>query len=258
MRIYSKPLEAVRETEREVWEMGISVRPQTMQDNIIKDDEMYTTKEIRGYSFKITGWQYDFDELMEVIRYFFPDDPEPVICYCLAEIEDRLCGISTNPGKSYLARPDIWNEFLHNKRFAYTYSERIAPQLDIILKELQTNPETRQGIINIHSNICPMEMNLHSWGTNLVEMSNDIANRGGGGRIPCSMYYQIMIREEKVDLIYTMRSCDLLTHFPVDITLALMMQNWFATKLDKPMGTFTFFCGSLHSYFKDIQARGIF
>ena len=257
MRIFSNPLEAVKEVERDCWEMGIVVRPQTMQDKNIKDDPEYTTKEIRGYSFKINGWDYDFDGLVKVLEYFFPDDANDIANYCLTEIKERLSGCAYNPGKAYKWRTKVWDEFLHDGKFAYTYSERLAPQIEIILEELQKNPDSRQGILNIHSNICPLDFRKDD-DINPVRQSADLANRGGGGRVPCSMYYQLMIREDKLDLIYTMRSCDLLTHFPIDISLALMTQQWFASRLNLPMGTFTYFCGSLHSYFKDIKKRGVF
>jgi thymidylate synthase len=72
------------------------------------------------------------------------------------------------------------------------------------------------------------------------------------------MYYQILVRVSKVDLVYTMRSCDFLTHFPVDIFLALLLQDWFANKLNLATGIFTYFVGSLHAYQKDMKLRGIF
>jgi len=261
MRIFSNPLEAVKEVERDVWEMGIVVHPQTMQDKDVKDDPEYTTKEVRGYSFKINGWHYDFDALVEVLEYFFPDDANDIANYCLTEIKERLGGVALNPGKAYKWRTEVWDEFLHDGKFAYTYSERIADQVNAVLNELKDRPDTRQGIITIHTNICPMcdgQVADTPAEENEVRISADFVNKGGGGRIPCSMYYQLMIREAKLDLIYTMRSCDLLTHFPIDISLALMTQQWFASRLDLPMGTFTYFTGSLHAYFKDIKNRGVF
>ena len=261
MRIFSNPVEAVKEVERDCWEMGIMVSPQTMQDKIVKDDPEYDTKENRGYSFKINGWTYAFDELIEVFRHFFPEDVESISNYCLIEIKERLSGEAYNPGSSYICRPKIWDEFLHDGKFAYTYSERMADQVNAVLNELKDRPDTRQGIITIHTNICPIcdgQVADTPSEQNEVRISADFINKGGGGRIPCSMYYQLMIREGKLDLIYTMRSCDLLTHFPIDISLALMTQQWFAAKLDLPMGTFTYFAGSLHAYFKNIKERGVF
>ena len=261
MRIFSNPAEAVKEVERDVYEMGILTHPQTMQDKDVKDDPEYTTKEVRGYSFKINGWDYNFDDILKVIEHFFPDQVDAISLYCLDEIKERLGGVALNPGKAYKWRTEVWDEFLHDGKFAYTYSERIADQVNAVLNELKDRPDTRQGIITIHTNICPMcdgQVADTPAEENEVRISADFVNKGGGGRIPCSMYYQLMIREAKLDLIYTMRSCDLLTHFPIDISLALMTQQWFASRLDLPMGTFTYFTGSLHAYFKDIKNRGVF
>jgi thymidylate synthase len=262
MRIYRDPYEAMREVERELWEMGIEVPSNTMQDKVVKDDKDYYTKEIRGYSFMISGWRWDEQTVWRILEYFFPEDWSKVLAYIEQEFNDRL-DTAANPGKSYLHRLDLWQEFLHDGKFAYTYSERIAPQLDTITDELVNNPETRQGIINLHSNICPEisgqlkhEHNGHT--VNRVNVSADLENRGGGGRVPCSLYYQLMIREGALDWIYAMRSCDFLVHFPVDILLALKLQDWAAAHLGVKVGRFTYFVGSLHAYYKDLEKRGIF
>lgn len=261
MRIYTNLFEAFKETERELFEMGISVQPQSMQDKIIRNDPNYLTKEIRGYAFKIVDCAWNMAQVKRALHHFFEERTDDVLTYVLAEFRERVQGKATNPGTAYLHRKDLWEEYLHNGKFAYTYSERITPQLQIILEELRTNPESRQAIINIHSNICPERYTNSTTSRHpnyVVQSSKDLGNRGGGGRLPCSMYYQIMVREEKVDLIYTMRSCDFLIHFPVDISLALLLQDWFADSLSLATGTFTYFTGSLHAYQKDMVERGIF
>lgn len=259
MRIFSNPLESMREVERELWEMGIEVHPQTMQDKQIGDDPAYCTKEMRGYSFMISGWKWNEEDVIKALRYFFKEDWDAVWRYINQEFRDRISPAS-NPGQSYLHRPKLWNEFLHDGKFAYTYSERIAPQLDTVIEELRTNRETRQAIINLHSNICPTVAGQakESNDINIVDTSADLANRGGGGRVPCSLYYQMLIREGALDFIYAMRSCDFLTHFPVDILLALRLRDWVAAKLGIETGRFTYFVGSLHAYRKDMESRGIF
>lgn len=261
MRIYSNPLEAFRETERDLFEMGITVHPQTMQDKDIRDDPSYKTLETRGYAFKIVDWTLDLGHLKKTMVYFYKEQADDVLTYILAEFRERVSGKATNPGTSYTHRMELWMEFLHNGKFAYTYSERITPQLQTILQELKKNPESRQAIINIHSNICPESYTNSTTPRHpnyVVLKSNDLKNLGAGGRVPCSMYYQVMIREEKLDLIYVMRSADFLTHFPVDISIALCVQDWFADKLNLKTGTFTYFTGSLHAYAKDMKERGIF
>jgi len=263
MRIYTNTFEAMKETARDLVEMGIDVKTHSMQDKIIDGDADYNTKELQGYGFKIADWAWDPDDVKDAIMYIVNDREEldRIWSYIHQEHEDRTGGRGMNPGNAYKHRREIWDEFLHEdndgqSRFAYTYSERFAPQIMHQLDRLDQDPGSRQAIITMHANL--IGTGNYLTGGVPVEMGTDFVNAGGNGRIPCSMYYQVMVRRERVDLIYTMRSCDLLTHFPVDITLALMLQRWFAKGLNREPGTFTYFAGSLHAYAKDMKKRGEF
>jgi len=252
-RIYLSCMEMVREVERDLWEMGINVEVQSMQDKQAR----FMTKEVRAYSFSIVpsiAGHFDVGDMNRMVDYVFPNST--VVEYCEAEIKDRTSEKILNPGNSHKVRNQVWSEFLHDGKFAYTYSERITPQLMTILKELRDKPGTRQAIINIHSNFF---MTPGSWSGNPdVGDELDLDRIGGKKRIPCSMYYQLMRRNEALELIYTMRSCDYLTHFPVDIWLAIAMQEFAAGWLGLKCGPFHYFTGSLHAYEKDMKARGIF
>lgn len=235
MRIYSNLREAFKETERELFEMGTVVQPDSMQDIITKDKPEFTTKELQGYGYVITSntnLDKDFLDLGGNLEY------------ADAELEDRIDPDWLNPGSAWEFRSDTWKEFMHNGRFAYTYNERFRDQVSRILVELEEKPNTRQAIITI-------------W-----DKHQDLGNLGGQARVPCSMYYQLLRRsrqgEEVLDLIYTMRSCDIYTHMIYDIYLAMRFQNYIARKLKLRSGHFTHFIGSLHAYKRDYEQRGIF
>jgi hypothetical protein len=256
MRIYANVGEAVRETERDLWEMGITVHPQTMQDKDVADDADFETREIRGYGFKIAGCAWTREAEEAVVRYLLPEEQhEAVLDYIPREHGDRISGVAMNPGNAWRARSSVWNEFLHNGKFAYTYAERFAPQLERVIEELHNRPDTRQAIINVHSNISPVR---HLGVEIPVTSSDDLAHMGGSGRVPCSLHYQLLRREGELDLIYCMRSCDFLVHFPVDLMLAMRLQSWAADQLCVEVGTLTYFAGSLHAYAKEMRVRGIF
>ena len=243
-RIYSNCLEMIKEVERDAWEMGVQVPVQSMQDKVGE----LMTRELRAYGFTITPPQ---DKLDEMVEYLFPKSS--VLDYCRAELVDRVGGVPLNPGNSYKVRGQVWSEFLHNGTFAYTYSCRMCQQLPRIIQELRDKPGTRQAIINIHSNF------YESFDPANPDLPHqDLHRLGGVARIPCSMYYQMMRRDGKLDLIYTMRSCDFLTHFAVDIWLAARLQEHVANQLGIPRGNFSYFTGSLHAYEKDMKTRGIF
>lgn len=259
MRIYTNFKEAVKEVERDLWEMGIRVHPQTMQDKEVANDPDYETVELQGYAFKIQQWKWNYDEVADTVAEWLRTDVgdeavEHIMRYILTEFAERMKGESKNPGCAYLTRKEIWDEYLHDGYFSYTYSDRLSRQISRIIYELQQRPETRQAIMTIHSNIRPAAD--HRIETTLSE---DALKMGGKGRVPCSLYYQLMIRRGLMDFIYSMRSCDFLIHFVVDIAIATKIQDWFADKLElKGTGEFTYFVGSLHAYQKDMKTRGIF
>lgn len=235
MRIYSNLSEAVKETERELVEMGTINKPETMQDKDVKGNAAYETKELLGYSYAITN-QRERDTDFVVLG--------GDLQYANQEIMDRVDPSWLNPGQSYLCREEVWKEFLHKGRFAYTYNERIREQLDWIIEELKANPSTRQAVLTIY------------------DRHQDMANMGGKSRIPCSMYYQFLRRKrngkEVLDVIYTMRSCDFYTHYLYDVWLTMKFQCYIAGCLGIEPGHFTHFIGSLHAYRKDYEKKGVF
>jgi len=273
MRIYANPIEAVKEVERDLWEMGIRVHPQTVQDKFVSDDAQFDTVELQAYGLQLNNglWRNDTSWEAWVCDYIFrargdenehmtSDEYEMIAKYIDAEFDDRISGVPQNPGNAAQHRPQVWNEFLHNGKFSYTYSERLSPQLSKVVTSIRSFPDTRQAIMSIHSNITPFtdQQRQEYPTTAVVQSSADLDNMNGKGRIPCSMYYQFMRRKNELQMIYTMRSCDYLTHFAVDIILALRMQAWVAERVGVPCGMFTYFIGSLHAYTKDMQTRGIF
>ncbi len=238
MRVFISCKEAVKEVERDLWEMGHTVQTQTMQDKDISGDPDYITKEVSPYAFSIT----EQSEPEAFIKYLNPDEAEfkKLWSWCEAEFQERIAPQLVNPGTAYLLRPDIWSEYLHNGRFAYSYNCRMRKQLTRIIEELDEKPGTRQAILSIHDN------------------NIDIHHLGGGGRVPCSMHYQFIEREGVLDMIYVMRSSDLLTHFCNDNYLAIRLMHYVAQEIGAQPGTYTFFTGSLHAYHKDMKARSIF
>ena len=236
MRIYTRLKEAVKETERELVEMGIHLHPETMQDKQVKDNKAFETVELQGYGYLITNQAYldeDFKALGGSLEYV------------LAELSDRIQPMRLNPGKAYLHRVDVWEAFLEsNGKFSYTYNERFREQIDQLVDELTKHPNTRQAVLTIY------------------DRHQDMANMGGVRRIPCSMYYQMLRRirdgKERLDLIYTMRSCDFYTHYIYDVYLAMKFQEYLANRLGIEPGHFTHFMGSLHAYYRDYSTKGVF
>jgi len=233
MRIYNNAMEMVREVERDLFEMGIRVQSATMQDKYVADNKDYETLEMQAYTYMLT--KLDFDKLIQMIEYM-----EGNLQWADHEFADRMADEYINPGITWKLNGELWEQFLRDGQFAYTYNERFREQLPQLVRELTVRPNSRQAIITMY------------------DRHQDMNNWGGKDRVPCSMYYQFYIRDEKLHMIYTMRSCDFLTHFCHDVYMACRMQLYVGAELGLPTGNFTHFIGSLHAYNKDMTARGIF
>lgn len=243
MRIFKNTLEMLNEVERELFEMGIECPSYSVQDKLLDYNPNYDMKELIGYSYAITDL-FNLELLQDIFNFFDNDLKEVGKSYVNAEFADRI-GYPSNPGRSWSFRQGLWCKFLENdNKFSYTYSERIYPQLDSIIEELKNHRGSRQCIITIY------------------DQHNDLPNLGGKRRIPCSMYYQFMVRkigeQDVLNLIYTMRSCDFYNHFIVDVILGLMTLSHVALQVKVVPGMFIHFIGSLHAFRKDWGLRRIF
>ncbi len=233
MRIYKDCHELISEIYRDVLEMGIKVHPNSMQNKIVKDDTNFATKEVIGYDYCLLS----LDKVENLFR--FDPTAKP---WCDAEFSERINPTIDNPGSAWKMRPDVWTQFLNEKlEFDYTYGDRLNrnESIDEVVNELLFNPDSRQAILAI-------------WDRNI-----DVHNLGGKRRIPCSIYYQILIREGKLHIIYAQRSADVVTHFGNDIYLAWQMGRYFtrllkSQGLDIEQGYLYHNIGSLHVYNKDI------
>jgi len=225
MRVYANCYELMSEIFREVWEMGHIVHPHSMQNKVVKDDENFSTKEITNYSYSLTS--------INKISYLFYADPK-VREWADAEFDERIDSEYVNPGKAWKLREHIWKEFINKLgQFDYSYNRRIAYSLHYVIHELKRNPDSRQAIIAIWDPIV------------------DSSGMGGDFRIPCSIYYQFLIRDNRINIIYNQRSADVVTHFGNDVYLAWRMMMHIAAKIEVNPGYLFHNIGSLHAYRKD-------
>lgn len=231
MRLYVKAEEAFEEIKRDLAEMGIWVRPKTMQDKIIEGNPDYETTELQNYSYTI----------LNAKSSEIPNVTQP---WADAEFQERITkpvdGKFINPGEAWKLRNDVWNEFLHDGKFGYTYNELIwnNDQFTKIVNRLKEDPDSRQLWISL-------------W-----DPTRDPDLLGGVSRVPCSLGYAFQVREGKLNMHYVMRSCDFSTHFANDVYLAIKLLEYVAELTGYEVGNFTHTIFSLHIYKKDL--KGVF
>ena len=220
-RIFASTTEAINEIERDIMEMGIKVQPHTMQNKYVKGNDDYETKEVQNYSFNILNMS-DKDSTLD----------EQNLQWVKEEFAERIDTVGfVNPGKAWKTRGNTWQEFLNDEgEMDYTYNERMnaLDQINLVIAELKDNPDSRQCLIHVN-----FPGDCLFWQEK---------------RIPCSVYYQLMIRRGKLDIIYNMRSSDFYSHFKNDMWLADELRNHIAKEVGIKPGLFMMNVGSLHVY----------
>ena len=226
MRIYMNWEEAYEEIKRDLAEMGINVYPKTMQDKNVEGNPDYATKELQNYCYTILN-----ANSLDVKDY--TNQP-----WADAEFVERINHSgNVNPGKAYKLRMNVWNEYMHDGKFAYSYNERFFRnrQIDKIINRLKEDHDSRQLWLSV-------------WDCN-----EDVDKLGGISRVPCSLGYNFQYREGKLNIHYVMRSCDFGTHFCNDVYLGIKLLEYVAKECGMEVGNFTHTMFSLHVYQKDIK-----
>ena len=67
MRVYIKPLEMIKEVERDLFEMGTRYQTATVQDKLVADNPKFQTIELMGYGYCLTQWNEG--TLREMLTY---------------------------------------------------------------------------------------------------------------------------------------------------------------------------------------------
>ena len=231
MRIYTDCYELMSETGRNLWEMGLLVKPKTYQNKNIEGNEDFETKELICEQYCLTS----LDKMEYLFIYSQAKD------WADAEFQERIAPY-VNPGKAWELRKDLWEQFLVNGKFDYTYSERLTGVLEYLIDLLKYDPDTRKAIIPIFNGSGYIDTDYYD----------------GSQRIPCSMYYDFLIREnergeKQLNICYHQRSSDFVTHFGNDVYLAFRLMQYIAEKINVKEGYLFHTIDSLHAYKKDWQ-----
>lgn len=237
----------------------------------IKSKPEMATHELLNYGF--SAWINSFDP-RDIAKQVKPNLP-----WADMHFRERIGGEPLNPGETWKNWP--WSlhadkfrlvEQTHGQpQFNHTYMERYWPRfagmtpdgvlydnpqrlpeltarrgirleygdLDDLIKLLQVDPYTRQAWVPI--------------------FFPEDTGYGDGGRKPCSLGYQFILRDDRLHVYYPLRSCDLVRHFRDDIYLTVLLLFWVIEHLRMrdvlwngvTPGTLTMHMTSLHCFRND-------
>lgn len=186
---------------------------------------------------------------------------EPNLPWAEDHFQERVSRVPSNPGEQYKNWPwwrgqdeetRIAGPTGKEPQFTHTYQERFWPKLanrrfadpwryteaargiryhygdlDDVVTLLRKHPFTRQATFPI---FFPED-------TGAVH----------GGRIPCTLHYHFLLRNDRLHMWYPIRSCDAVRHFRDDIYMAVRLCQWVIGQCAAPA------VGELHSLWDHVR-----
>ena len=274
MKQYGSFAEAIRHTKYEIFTNSELVAPATWQSiDVTKRPEM-VTHEVQWWGFMANVgryWQPDrMASLCEEIR--------PNLPWADDHFEERVCGYPLNPGTEWANWPygKSADKFRgQDSMFNHTYAERYWPKYATMLSAVYQAESAEAIVKDIGHNLLPhrgIRYNYGDLGDVVAQLVKDQYTRQAvlpvffpedtgavhGDRVPCSIHYQFMVRNGRLDIFYYLRSCDFVRHFRDDIYLTVRLQLWMIDRLkehgiDVAPGKFLMQIGSLHIFRNDWQ-----
>lgn len=267
--VYSSFGQAINEVSKRLENFGTVIQTDKWQSMSIKSMPGSTMVELVDVMFKVPLGVENLDYYALQIKPNLPWADDHFV-------RERVSGNPWNPGETWRNWP--WASSADKFRttvnqFSHSYAERFWPKyanrnptgeltseaidhgihrgvrynygdLTDVVKLLAHDPYTRQAYIPIWF---PED-------TGVVH----------GERVPCTLGYHLMMRDEALNIFYPIRSCDFYRHFRDDLYLAVRLLLWILiriralTPLDSIWhkvvpGNLTFWAGSLHLFIGDYQ-----
>jgi hypothetical protein len=197
---------------------------------------------------------------------------KPNLPWAEDHFQERVGGEPTNPGEQYMNWP--WyaggvEDHKQTGKFSHTYMERMWPayagdiepaacngprigiryqygDLNDLIQLLRREPATRQAYLPIW-----FPEDLHA---SAVELE----------RVPCTLGYHLMLRDDRLHCFYPMRSVDARRYLVDDIYMAGRLVQWVIQEVKKVSyywesteilpGDLHFFASSIHVFEGDVPA----
>jgi hypothetical protein len=185
--------------------------------------------------------------------------------------QERVAGVPSNPGVEYKNWP-WWNdqteETMIDGRFTHTYQERFWPvHAGIGSMPLEPQMLVNTGIRFMYGDLTDVisllaENPLTRQATFPIFFPEDTGAKHGG-RIPCTLHYHFLMRQNKLHLWYPIRSCDAIRHFRDDVYMAVRLAQWVLNELyvrseawrPVEVGYLNFTAYSFHLHKGDLRER---
>lgn len=258
---------AVTEAARQqLIDVGKWVAGDQWQSRDIRDKPEMMTREVLFFSFRVAVMGENLAALAK--------DIGPNLPWADDHFHERVGGEPLNPGVQWAKWP--WGHSAktfqdQNGLFSHTYMERFWPKfanwtLGGRLGDNDERPAEAHGGIryaygdlnDVVEHLAKHPLSRQAYLPVWFPEDTGVAH---GERVPCTLGYHFIMRDNYLHTRYDIRSCDLVRHFQDDVYLAVRLKLWLLHRLREldPMwkkvspGFFTMHITSLHAFKNDVH-----
>lgn len=241
MRLFSTMSDAILEIRRDLFKSPV-LTSSRVQNRV----GHRTVREAIGYTYSVPSIEIPDDERMLVTlgsKYFpyWAAHSEAITQWLTAQRQDRLQPYQHQASLTDLLHPELV-DFTEGSHYSYTYEERLMGMWETMERALTMNPDTRRAYWPIYQ-------------------PNDAVRAAAMTRIPCSLGYHFLIRQQsvvspKLHLVYLQRSANFQIFWLSDLWFASQILQEMTHRLQKVLpellpGVVTHTITSLHSFFDE-------
>lgn len=230
----------------------------------IKGKPELVTKELENVSLQIP-LPSETKDLVDVIR--------PNMPWAEDHFQERVSGRPLNPPPSASWWPYAQKGHAEhtddNEQFSHTYPERFWPKKAGLKEKYQDTALPLIGIRYHYGDLMDVVDLLHRSPSTrqayLPVWFPEDTGAASNQRVPCTLGYHFLIRENRLNITYMIRSCDFVRHFRDDVYMAARLCQWVRHQLveregpdDLPVpqgltvGTLVMHVMSMHIFMGDI------
>ena len=219
-----------------------------------------------GQTVKTDNWQgaaapFDFLEVlnmnieMPMVDNFddLEDQTNPFYPWAYEHFQERIGGEPLNPPPSHKHWLKDTDNYLEGEAFSHSYPERMWS------KGLHTG--IRFEIGDLSDAVELLKRDLYTRQCYIpIFFPEDLSAAKDNHRVPCTLGWHLIVRDNKMHCHYPMRSCDAIRHFHNDIYFANALVLWMLNQIGKikeiKPGAIMFSSTSFHCFENDRYALG--
>lgn len=174
---------------------------------------------------------------------------------------ERVSGIPHNPPPSQAWWPFAQQghkEHMKGGKFSHTYPERFWPKYaGYEWEEIGDDSPEGYGLVGIRFRygdlndvVARLNHNPYTRQAYLPIWFPEDTGAPESERVPCTLGYHFMVRQNKLHVTYHMRSCDFMRHWRDDVYMAVRLAQWMRDEVlgDFALGELTMHIGSFHIF----------